>query len=200
VIAYASATGTRRNLAALRGAGWRLLLSPTGALRPVGFRYALDNGAWTAYQRGTEFDGRAFARALDSHGAGADWIVIPDIVAGGRRSLEFSMRWLPTLLKLGRPLLLAVQDGMQPADVADPLSGRVGLFVGGSTGWKEQTACRWGQLARERGCWLLVARRPREHRPAHPHCRRRRGQQHRRHQRHPLRLHAPVAGRSPPPA
>jgi hypothetical protein len=61
MIGYASRTGTRRNLAALRAAGWRLLLSPTGVLRTEGFRYALDNGAWTAHQQGTEFDELAAA-------------------------------------------------------------------------------------------------------------------------------------------
>jgi hypothetical protein len=42
---YASRTGTRRNLAALRDAGWRLLVSAEAELRTEGMRYALDNGA-----------------------------------------------------------------------------------------------------------------------------------------------------------
>ena len=36
MIAYASRTGTRRNLAALRGANWRLLVSATGVHRTEG--------------------------------------------------------------------------------------------------------------------------------------------------------------------
>lgn len=49
MIAYASRTGTRRNLAAIREAGWRLLVSAASCLRNEGFPYALDNGAWSAY-------------------------------------------------------------------------------------------------------------------------------------------------------
>ncbi len=109
---YASRTGTRRNLSALRAAGWRLMVSARGVLRSEGFRYALDNGAWTAYQKGQPFDQGAFLRALDLLGEGADFIVVPDIVAGGRQSLDFSLEWLPHLLPLRVPLLLAVQDGM----------------------------------------------------------------------------------------
>lgn len=64
LIAYASRTGTKRNLAGLRGAGWRLLVSATGILRHEGFQYALDNGAWTAFQKGVPFDEQKFAAAL----------------------------------------------------------------------------------------------------------------------------------------
>lgn len=90
MIAYASRTGTRSTLAALRAAGWRLLVSATGVLRTEGFGYALDNGAWSAFQRGQSFDELAFRRALDMLGAGADFVVVPDIVCGGEASLELS--------------------------------------------------------------------------------------------------------------
>src|SRR3546814_4879783 len=54
VIAYASRTGTRRNLDALRDAGWRLMVSARGVLRTEGFPYELDNGAWTSFQHRSE--------------------------------------------------------------------------------------------------------------------------------------------------
>ena len=79
MIGYASRTGTRRNLDALRRAGWRLMVSARGPLRPERFGYALDNGAWTAFQRGEPFDVPAFDRAVALLGPGADWIVLPDI-------------------------------------------------------------------------------------------------------------------------
>ncbi len=60
MIAYASRTGTKRNLAALREAGWRLFITPQGVQRTEGFRYAIDNGAWTAYSQGKPFDGEAY--------------------------------------------------------------------------------------------------------------------------------------------
>lgn len=155
---YASRTGTRRNLDGLRAAGWRLLVSARGSLRSEGMRYALDNGAWTAYQQGTRFDESAFLRAVDKVGEGADWIVIPDIVAGGLRSLEYSLAWAHRLRGLPTPLLIAVQDGMSPDDVRAFLSPAVGIFVGGTSEWKEQTALQWGHLARRRNCYLHIGR------------------------------------------
>ena len=155
---YASRTGTRRNLAALRRAGWRLLVSAKGVLRHEGLPYALDNGAWSAFQARKDFDTEAFERAVKLLGAGADWIVIPDIVAGGIDSLAFSLEWMPRLLPLGVPLLLAVQDGMNPAEVRRHLDRKVGIFVGGSTDWKIATALQWGALAGETGCHLHIGR------------------------------------------
>ncbi len=156
MIAYASRTGTRRNLAALRAAGWRLLVSARGVLRHEGFAYALDNGAWTAHTHGEPFDESAFVRAVDRLGAGADFVVLPDIVAGGLKSLAYSLSWLP---RLEHPhLLLAVQDGMTTEDVRPHLGQRVGVAVGGTTDWKLGTLHHWGSLARETGCWLHVLR------------------------------------------
>lgn len=155
---YASRTGTRRNLDAMRGAGWRLLVSAKGALRTEGMPYALDNGAWTAFQQGQPFDEGAFSRAVDLLGEKADWIVVPDIVAGGMASLEFSLRWLDRLKGCPTRLLLAVQNGMEPNDVRELLSPAVGLFVGGDTEWKLATVNQWGQLARRRNCYLHVGR------------------------------------------
>lgn len=123
MIAYASRTGTRRNLDALRRAGWRLMVSARGALRTEGFRYALDNGAWTSFQRGEPFDEAAFERAIARLGADADWIVVPDIVMGGMASLKFSRSWLARLrnrraLAKAR-FMVAVQNGIMPAHVRD---------------------------------------------------------------------------------
>jgi hypothetical protein len=156
--AYASRTGTIRNLAALRDAGWRLIVSATGAHRSEGLRYAIDNGAWTAHQQGTTFDASAFVQLIDNLGSGADWIVVPDIVGGGLLSLEFSLRWMGRVRACGRPILLAVQDGMDGYDVGRFLGHETGLFVGGSTEWKEETLPHWGRVARDRGCHLHVGR------------------------------------------
>lgn len=155
---YASRTGTRRNLAALRRAGWHLLISATGVWRTEGFPYALDNGAWTAFQQGTRFDGVRFMVLLRRFGADADWCVVPDIVAGGMRSLQFSMTWLPYVQRFTSLPLLAVQDGMSPADIAPHVGENVGIFVGGSTKWKLETLPQWGELAKARRCYLHVGR------------------------------------------
>ena len=157
VIGYASRTGTRRNLAELRAAGWRLLVSARGAWRTERFPYAIDNGAWTAYQRGEAFDESAFLGVLEQLGCGADWIVVPDIVCGGLESLRFSEAWLPRLDAYPR-LLVAVQDGITPEDIAPLLTRRIGLFVGGSTTWKERSVPAWADLALRKDCWLHVGR------------------------------------------
>jgi hypothetical protein len=160
MIAYASRTGTRKNLDALRAAGWRLLVSARGVLRHEGMPYALDNGAWTAYQKGEPFNETAFWDALVMLGDRADWVVIPDIVAGGYRSLRFSLQWLERLQQCPAPLLLVVQDGMTPDEVRPLLRcGQVaGVFVGGSTEWKLRTMMLWGALCRETRSHLHVGR------------------------------------------
>lgn len=157
MIPYASRTGTRRNLEAMRSAGWRLILSPAGVLRTEGFPYGLDNGAWSAYQQSRSWDEGAFVQAVDLFGAGADWVVAPDIVCGGHASLDLSLRWLPRLDTCAR-VLIAAQDGHTPADLAPHLCPRIGVFVGGSTEWKERSAVAWGRVARARGAYLHIAR------------------------------------------
>jgi hypothetical protein len=158
IIPYASRTGTRRNLNALREAGWRLLVSAAGSLRNEGFPYALDNGAWSAFTQGRPFDVPAFVKALRKMGAAADWTVIPDVVAGGAASLELSLKWMRQVLDETPRALLAVQDGISVADVKGFLGSRVGLFVGGSTEWKLATMEDWATLGREVGCWVHVGR------------------------------------------
>lgn len=169
MIAYASRTGTRRNLAALRGAGWRLTISARGVLRHEGFRYALDNGAWSAFaewQAGKRPTPqpclKSFRRALDQLGAGADFIVVPDIVMGGGDSLAMSRAWLRKLRRnpdiRGAKLLIAVQNGIEAEDVERFLCARVGIFVGGDTDWKIATMAMWSKLAHVRGAICHVGR------------------------------------------
>jgi hypothetical protein len=158
IVGYASRTGTKRNLAALQDADWRLLVSAKGVLRTEGMRYALDNGAWSAFVQQEPFDEDAFLVAVDRLGEGADWIVLPDIVAGGLLSLDYSLRWKERLRGMPTKLLIAVQNGMQIDDVASLLSPAVGIFIGGTTEWKEATAQAWGSLARRRHCHLHVGR------------------------------------------
>jgi hypothetical protein len=160
IIAYASRTGTKRNLDGLRARGWRLLVSATGVLRHEGFQYGLDNGAWTAFQQGRPFDVTRFMKALWTLGRDADFVVVPDIVAGGVRSLEFSLTWLRTVLCMTEIALIAVQDGMQVDDVRPLLNRNVGVFVGGDprTDWKERTTPAWASACRSAGAWCHVGR------------------------------------------
>jgi hypothetical protein len=158
VIAYASRTGTRRNLKALREAGWRIMVSAKGVLRTEGFPYCLDNGAWWAFVNGQPFDEVAFLRAYEMLAAGADFVVLPDVVAGGLPSLDFSLSWRERLGKPVCPQLLAVQDGMEPHDVTAIVGPHLGIFVGGSTEWKEARVSDWGELARKVSAYMHVGR------------------------------------------
>jgi hypothetical protein len=158
-MAYASRTGTKRNLDGLRARGWGLMVSASGVHRTEGFnRYALDNGAWTTHNLGRPWSEARFRQLVDAFGAGADFIAAPDIVAGGLASLRLSVSWLPRLEHLRRLLLIPVQDGMEPADVRPLLGAQVGVFVGGETAWKLRTLPAWASLARERGAYCHVGR------------------------------------------
>lgn len=175
---YATHTGTRRNLAAMQAAGVRMLLGPdqlgVGGTPTWGWRYGLDNGAWGAFRAGRAFDADAFWRVLERWGntfdpraararrhAGnvqrPDWIVVPDIVAGGLASLDLSLWWLPYVRQYGHPLI-AVQDGMLPEHVEEYIGPRCGLFLGGSTEWKWRTLPMWGAMARLYRAHLHVGR------------------------------------------
>lgn len=155
---YASRTGTRRNLEALHLAGFGLMVSPLSP-RTEGFRYALDNGAWTAFTKRRPLDVRAFGRALTRLGPGADFVVVPDCVANREETLVLSRRWLDCVLSFSRRALLVIQDGMTEEDLAPAReSERVSLFLGGSTDFKRSTLEQWGALARSWGRYLHVGR------------------------------------------
>lgn len=159
MICYASRTGTRRNLDALRKAGWRLMISRAGAWRTEGFPYALDNGAWSDYRAGRDFDSDKFQALIDALGWQADFVVAPDIVAGGLNSLRLSLCWLAPLLVRTRLVLVPVQDGMGPQDLVNiVLPKRIGIFLGGSTEWKLATMRQWGEFCAERGVYYHVGR------------------------------------------
>lgn len=159
-MAYASRTGTKRNLAALRGRGWGLLVSRAGVWRTEGFDNIVgDNGAWADFQAGRSFDEDAFDRFLDWIAPyGPRWIVLPDIVAGGLHSLELSVRWSNRCLSAAPMALLAVQDGMTESDVAPLVGPKVGVFLGGSTPWKISTMGAWGEFCARRALHYHVAR------------------------------------------
>ena len=158
MIPYASRTGTRSTLSELHQRGWRLLVSATGVHRNEGFEYAIDNGAWSAHTQGEPWNRGAFERLLISHGDGADFVVTPDVVMDAKATLRKAEEWLPLLAGIGGCRLVAVQNGMSPDCVRAWLGPDVGIFIGGDTEWKEATARTWGQLARERNCWVHAGR------------------------------------------
>lgn len=158
MIGYASTTGNRRNIKALQDAGWHLIVSPgSTGLRTHGMRYALDNGAWSAFNQKVDWDERGFLDALGRVGDAADWVVAPDIVGGGLSSLTRTLQWLPRLDHI-KCVLIAVQDGLRTGDVAPYLCRRIGVFVGGSTDYKLRSMPFWGREAAKRNAYMHVGR------------------------------------------
>ena len=158
LIPYAVRTGTRSTLQLLRDNGWNLLVVAGQKLQTHGFQYALDNGAWSSFQNGLPFNVHEFEKAVTKLGDNAEFIVVPDIVEGGLESLRFSESWLPTLDGIGKRRLIAVQDGMTTADVEPILSTEIGIFIGGSTEFKENTMPEWGRVCRDKNAYLHVGR------------------------------------------
>lgn len=158
MIPYATRTGTLRNLRLMADGGWRLLLSPFEDLSPTPFAYGFDCGAWRAFVRGEPFNVPAFEKALGRVGEKADWVVAPDIVGGGHASLRESMAWLPRLQEVNPLVLVAVQDGLDPDDLKPALEAGAGLFLGGSTEWKEANMGLWGRVAAEAGAYYHIGR------------------------------------------
>ena len=165
---YATIT-TGRTLRRLYRAGWGVFITADALDRNgPAFRwarsqsppmpFAIDNGAWSAHLNDREWEPDQFRGLLGAHGEDADFTVIPDIVAGGAASLRRSLAWIPEVLAASPVALLAVQNGIGPADVAPLLSRRVGLFVGGDTEWKISTIQTWAALGRQAGSWVHVGR------------------------------------------
>lgn len=114
---------------------------------------ALDNGAFPAFSKGYPFMQDIFLSTLAKCyklNIKLDFIVCPDIVQGGLKSLEFSLSWAKNQL-LGTPnLALVVQDGMEPKDINRyTLEYFNYIFVGGSVEWKWGTVGDWSVFAKD---------------------------------------------------
>jgi hypothetical protein len=146
--------------------GLGIMISPSPSFKPrPDFSKtfcAFDNGAFQAWRRGFPFMERFFWEALeDSYKAGVklDFIVIPDIVAGGRPSLDFSLEFREKYLKTCANLALAVQDGIEPKNLDTfDLIGVSHIFIGGTEKWKWKTAREWSRYAKRHGKKLHIGR------------------------------------------
>jgi hypothetical protein len=121
--------------------GW--CLTPENNRKIPHGTYFLDNGAFTAWKNKTRWDEVAFKILVNKY-PNYDFVVAPDIVCGGSKSLEHSYNYAG---EIPSPVYLAVQDGMTFNDVRLFLDYFDGLFIGGSISWKFQTARMWSDLA-----------------------------------------------------
>lgn len=140
-----------------------LAFTPTDYQRKGDYSHFLDNDAFGAYRHKKRFNGANFLKMLDrEQDKNPDFVVLPDIVAGGLASLEFSIKWLDFLEFLDYRFrwYLAVQDGMTDTSIPTDILKRIsGLFVGGSGWeWKRKTAEMWVRLAKRYGLDVHVGR------------------------------------------
>ncbi len=119
--------------------------------------WALDNGAFPAWKSGKPWSAATFLKSVEQSAdlAPPMMAVLPDKVAEGAASLEWSLRWLAVLPPM--PWYLALQDGMTHAAVTAALPGVAGLFLGGSDEFKS-TAPEWCELAHRNGKRFHYAR------------------------------------------
>jgi hypothetical protein len=111
---------------------------------------ALDNGAYRAWRKGEDFNEAPFLKTLEKivkEDVRLEIIAVPDIIAGGMKSYEFSQHWKERLTDHDN-LFLVVQDGM-PYTI--DVEGYSGIFIGGTMWWKWETAREWISIARNLG-------------------------------------------------
>jgi hypothetical protein len=120
------------------------LYSPGYERPPIPFLpYALDNGRFSCWSKGSEWNEAGYLAMLETHGAAALWCIVPDRVGNRDETLREWDRWAPRMS--GLRLALAVQDGMTADDV--PAEAAV-VFVGGTTEWKRRTLHSWAERFR----------------------------------------------------
>jgi len=124
------------------------------------FSCALDNGAFECFRRGFPFSEYRFMSMVEKSwnaGLSLDFIVCPDIVAGGMRSFDFSINWVEKLIPA--KIALAVQDGMDFSIMHSYISDKFShIFVGGTIKWKWETAKIWVELAHKFGMKCHIGR------------------------------------------
>ena len=121
-------------------------------------RYAIDNGAWSAFINQREWESDPFVQLVKDFGEHADFVVAPDIVEGGSESLKRSLDWIPFILKHAKTVLIAVQDGMNADDHSMHINTNTGIFVGGSTQFKETTLAMWSSLCKKKNTICHIGR------------------------------------------
>lgn len=158
MIYTAHSGGKRADKIRERGMGMMLHSTPgkMPARDAADFKCALDNGALGCWKRGFPFQREVFLESIKRAHASAinlDFIVCPDIVAGGIRSLDFSMQWARGDLLSAPRLALVVQDGMRVGDVSPGyhLKPFTHIFIGGTPSWKWETAQGWIDHAHANG-------------------------------------------------
>jgi hypothetical protein len=135
-----------------------------GELPPKRSRWFHDCRVFADWRSGRAFDGVRWERdqwRIRDRGMRPDFVVVPDIVAGGEASLAWSATWRPFVAPDVQAYLV-VQDGMTTARVGAWLTEQPdpyhGMFVGGRLEWKLETGAAWVAFAHERGMKCHIGR------------------------------------------
>lgn len=145
-------------VAKLQELGWGRMVSEKHPAPYPDEPWGFDNGAFSAWLKQEPFPHDRFLYRLDiALDKPTPYLaVVPDLVARGIESLEFSLGWLDSLPDTW-PWYLAVQDGMKIQDVEPVLDRFAGIFLGGTTRFKS-TAPEWYEVARRNGKRFHYAR------------------------------------------
>ena len=130
--------------------GWGRMFAKDRSIEPLYpfEKWGFDNGAFEAWKSGQPFPEAVFLKRLDAAlKVNSDPVVavVPDKVAKGIESLEFSLRWREKLPNFW-PWYLAVQDGMTHDAVLKVTHIFNGIFLGGTDKFKLE-AYGWCRLA-----------------------------------------------------
>jgi hypothetical protein len=125
--------------------------------------YALDNGAYGAWEKKHEWDEHAYIELLENARRATYplWAAVPDVVCDRDATIAKWPIWSRKVREIlpHTPLAFVVQDGMTPADV--PADAEV-IFVGGGNDFKWRTLRTWtanfprvhvGRVNSERKLW-----------------------------------------------
>lgn len=158
---YAGESCSKSGVARLSALGWGQCCSE-GPTERQQLPFFMDNGAWAAFVAGGNFDGARFLRRIEAaydRGQRPDFVVVPDVVTNAKATFELSARWHP-LIPSEWPKYLALQDGMEPWQVAQFMAGHPcqGVFIGGTAWFKNEKAAGWTRWAHDRGIRSHYAR------------------------------------------
>lgn len=151
---YMSASGTKKN-DQIKENGFGLVYSPYDMrMERTDIPYILDNGAFTAYSKNIPWDEDLFYKSVSKY-QHYDFVVIPDIVAGGESSLKLSIEHID---RLEHPRYLAVQNGISGGDCLKVIPHIDGIFVGGDMVWKLREVEYWCNYAHKHGLKCHIGR------------------------------------------
>lgn len=114
---------------------------------------ALDNGAYSCYRKGYPFMKEVFLKQIaDCYKKNIflDFIVTPDIIAGGKTSFDFSLKWALNELATAPRLALVVHSGLKRSDICY-LHRFTHIFIGDAENRTMETMKDWVSYARDNG-------------------------------------------------